>query len=722
MSYDGSENIKTLNGVGPARAAAFAKLGVKTVDDLLRFYPRAYEDRGNIRQLMESTDGEKTALCLTVATSPKKALIRRGMSLLKFRAYDDSATAEITYFNQDYLADKIRIGETYRFYGRIERKKTASGKDVFSLSSPVCEPIRESVYELPPLVPIYPLTEGLTQSTVSRTVHEALSLYSTSLSADIIPREVLVANELCPASSAMKNIHAPTSMTALEAAKKRLIFEEFFLFALGLSLGRTSREDKGASICSENDISDLIALLPYKLTGAQSRAIEEISRDMAREVPMHRILVGDVGCGKTICAAAAMLIAVKSGKQAALMVPTEILANQHFCDLEPLFSKLGIKVKLLTGSCSASQKKAIYASISEKAPEKRTDIVIGTHALISEGVCFSDLGLVVTDEQHRFGVRQREALSEKGSHTHTLVMSATPIPRSLALTLYGDLDLSLIDELPPGRQRVDTFAVDEAYRTRLNAFIQKITDDGGQVYVVCPAIEEKEEEDDALSEGEIDIRNIGMLTLFDTKKETPPLKSAVKYTSELKDIFPDKKIAFVHGKMKAAEKDAVMEAFSSGEIDVLVSTTVIEVGVNVPRASLMIVENAERFGLSQLHQLRGRVGRGTRKSYCVLVSESKGESARKRLETMKTTYDGFTIAEKDLAIRGPGDFLGTLGANGIRQSGELRFRLADMCNDTELLKSAFRCARELISSDGDLSEHPETRKAVENMFKTEALS
>lgn len=712
--------VTKLNSVGKVRAEALGRLGVECIGDLIGLYPRAYENRGDIKLLTTTENGEKCALCLTVATQPKKALIRRGMSLLKFRAYDDSGTAEIVYFNQDFLADKFSLGETFRFYGRVERKKMPSGKDVFSLSSPVAEPIRESAGELAPLVPIYPLSPPLNQNLMAKLVSEALTYLRGDASSDFIPEDIRLRNGLANRAFALRTIHAPQSMRELEAAKKRLIFEELFLFSLGTAFaGKRQRPTHGASVCAENDISELTELLPYALTGAQNRVIEEIKTDLASGTPMSRLVCGDVGCGKTIVAAAAMLIAVRSGKQAALMAPTEILATQHYNDLEKIFSAIGIRTALLCGSTSRAEKRKIYEALAESAPEKRIDIVIGTHALLSDGVNFSSLGLVVNDEQHKFGVRQRSALGEKGKNVHMLVMSATPIPRSLALTLYGDLDLSVIDEMPPGRQKVDTFALDEGYRERLIAFIQKLTGEGGQVYVVCPAVEEKEDDGEDPQEGEIlmsDISTGGDLSAyFEEKNSQSELKSAVKYAEELQERLPDRKIAFVHGRMKAQEKDAVMSAFASGEIDILVSTTVIEVGVNVPNACLMIVENAERFGLSQLHQLRGRVGRGTRKSYCVLVSDSNSERAKERLATMKSTYDGFTIAEKDLEMRGPGDFVGN-SAGAVRQSGALRFGLADMLLDGDLFSTALTEARALLEADPTLEAHGELLCEINELF------
>ena len=712
--------VTSLEGVGKSRAVGLSSLGVEKVGDLIRLYPRAYENRGDIKLLAECEDGEKQAVVLTVATMPKRSLIRRGMSLLKFRAYDDSGVAEITYFNQDYLADKFEMGASFRFYGKVERKQSRSGKYIFSMSSPIPERVAEFPEELPPLVPVYPLTASLSQNLMRGLVKQAIKAVRGSVF-DPLPEEIKERNGLPSRSFAIKNIHEPSQMKELAAAKKRLIFDEFFLFSLGISLvGREKRGSFGATECKDGDVSPLLALLPYSLTDAQKRVIDEIKQDMAKDTPMNRLLVGDVGCGKTICAAAAIYVACKNGVQAALMAPTEILAAQHYGDLKPIFEKLGIKVELLTGSTSPSEKRRIYKSIAEGDKNERTEVLIGTHALISEGVEFSQLGLVITDEQHRFGVRQRSALGEKGKPAHMLVMSATPIPRSLALTRYGGLELSTIDEMPPGRQRVDTFYVDESYRERLYAFIKKLTAEGGQVYVVCPAIEERQDEDEAEDEGDISFEEIGtegFLNLFyEEKKKTPPLKSAVKYAEELKARLPELNISFVHGKMKAKEKDAVMGDFAAGRIHVLVSTTVIEVGVNVPNACLMIVENAERFGLSQLHQLRGRVGRGARKSYCVLVSDSRGENAKMRLETMKSMYDGFSIAEKDLSMRGPGDFIASSLGQGIRQSGDLRFRLADMACDGELFSAAMGEAAKLLKKDPRLEEHKELLCEVEELF------
>ena len=700
--------VTVLHGVGNVKARAYAAAGVFSILDLLYYFPRAYEDRANIKLLAETSPDYKSAVVMTVATEPKIANIKRGMSLLKFRAFDESGVCEITYFNQNYLKEKFPIGATFRFYGKVENTK---GR--YSMSSPAAEPWVDELPP-PPFFSVYRLSEGLSQKQISQNIADALELAS-SIMPDPLPEDIRERNKLCTIYYALREIHFPTSYSNLATAKKRLIFDEFFLFATGLSLAGGKVQRLTAPACRDTDVSRLLAMLPYSLTGAQSRTIADIASDMSKSEPMSRIVIGDVGCGKTVCATAAMYIAIKNGFQAALMAPTEILATQHYSDLKPIFEALGIKCALLTGSCTPAVKRRIHAAMSAEDPELRLDAVIGTQALLSDGAELIKPGLVITDEQHRFGVNQRALLSEKNKHTHVLVMSATPIPRSLALVMYGDLAMSKIDEMPPGRQRVDTFLVDESYRERLDKFIKKQVDEGGQVYVVCPAVEESE-----LEVGEIDLSEIAIYGEELQRDEKPPLKAAVQYAEELQERLQGYSVAFVHGKMKNAEKDEVMRRFTSGEIQILVSTTVIEVGVNVPRACLMIVENAERFGLSQLHQLRGRVGRGQRKSYCVLVSGAKGrlgETAKQRLKTMCDCYNGFDIAEEDLKLRGPGDFLALSGNASIRQSGSLSFNLADMCEDSELMTSAFAEARQYLKNDPKLQNHPPLRQAAERMFE-----
>ncbi len=699
-------SVKKLYGVGDSRAAAYARVGIKTIEDLLFYFPRAYENRGNITLLAAAREDIKSAVVLTVATAPKAAHIRRGMDLLSFRAFDESGSCKITFFNQNYLKDKFPIGSTFRFWGKVER----TGRS-FSMSSPAYEPYDEQM-PLPALYPVYPLTEGLSQKQLQKDISAALPLASEKL-VDTLPPEIRSQHKLCTLAFALRNIHSPDDYNSLAIAKRRLIFDELFLFALGLRfLGKKQRS--GSAIpCTQNDISPLLSLLPYRLTEAQSRVIGQIAEDMAKPTPMRRIVVGDVGCGKTICAAAAMLIALRSGRQAVLMAPTEILARQHYDDLAPLFAKLGIECGLLIGATPAAQKRNIHARLAEPDPRRRLHLVIGTQALISGGVSFAAPGVIVTDEQHRFGVGQRAELANKNESAHVLVMSATPIPRSLALVMYGDLDISRIDQMPPGRQKVDTFRVDESYRERIDAFILKQVRLGGQVYIVCPAIEEQQVADDEVSLSEI--------TLLDRlTEEKPPLKAASVYAEQLAARLPELRVGLIHGKLTPKEKEAVMSSFASGECDVLVSTTVIEVGVNVPNACLMIVENAERFGLSQLHQLRGRVGRGSRKSYCVLMSDAKGEAAVRRLSTMCSTYDGYTIAETDLSMRGPGDFVSSSKEGGVRQSGGIRFRLAELCDDPALPADAFAAADSLIKSDARLEHYPALGATVSAMFTADA--
>ncbi len=709
-------DIKKLYGVGEVRASKYRALGISSVGDLLQHYPRGYEDRGNIRLLSECDGSEKCALLLTVATQPKSVRIKGRMTLTKFRAYDDSASCEITFFNQDYLKNTFLPGMTFRFYGKPDYK---NGK--FTLTSPAYEVWSEEA-ELPALVPVYPLTNGLSQKQIAKDMHAAFTLVAAGGGEeDPLPDDIRRRNKLCLRSYAQKNIHNPESFSALAAAKKRLIFDEFFGFALGLTISAAKQHRASAYACTSSNVLPLTECIPYTLTGAQQRVISEIRADMARDTAMSRIVVGDVGSGKTVCAAAAMLFAVQSGHQAALMAPTEILARQHYESLKEIFDKLGLKSALLLGATTAAEKKKIYAEISSQG-EDRLDVVVGTQALLSEGVEFASLGLAVVDEQHRFGVGQRSLLSQKNSMCHLLVMSATPIPRSLALALYGDLDISTIDEIPPGRQVVDTFVVDESYRDRLCNFIKKQIDEGGQVYVVCPAVEESEETADEEEQADLLLSSVSVADdIFGMSAEIktrPRLKSAVKFAGELAERFPKLCVDFLHGRLKSAEKEEKMRNFAEGRTHILVSTTVIEVGVNVPSASLMIVENAERFGLSQLHQLRGRVGRGSRKSYCVLVSDMIKEdcSAKERLMTIKNSHDGYSIAQKDLEMRGPGDFIRTAADSKMRQSGGVRFRLAEFCDDTGLMKCAFDEARRLFESDRELKEYPELRRQTEHLF------
>ena len=697
-------DVTVLPGVGKARAACYAKMGIRTLGDLLEHYPRAYENRGDIRLLADAAEEDrKCAVVLTVATQPKSVRLRSHKSFLKFRGYDASASCEIVYFNQDYLRDAFEVGAEYRFWGRVDKR----GYNGLTMSSPAAERVRAGE-RLPDLHPVWRMTEGISPRQIAKDIAAALNLLATD-TGDFLPPGIRKARALCTLSYAERNIHLPENAEALKIARRRLVYDEFFEAALGAVITRVRTRTHDAPPCPAGDIGKLTRTLPYRLTGAQLRVIDEVRRDMAKDVPMRRMIVGDVGCGKTVCAAAAMLFAVQSGRQAVLMAPTEILARQHYAELSGLFAGMGISCAVLTGGSTAKEKREVKAALA--GGELQT--VVGTHALLTGDVTFAAPGLIVTDEQHRFGAVQRATLAEKGAHAHLLVMSATPIPRSLALALYGDLDLSRIDEMPAGRQRVDTFVVDDTYRARLNGFIREQIRSGGQVYVVCPAVEEQEEREPE----EVDLADI---VNGSEKEEKPPLRAAVKYAEELAKTFPDLSVAFLHGRMKSREKDDIMGRFAAGDVQILVSTTVIEVGVNVPNACLMIVENAEHFGLSQLHQLRGRVGRGTRKSYCVLVTgvtkDRLGAPARNRLEVMRTTYDGYRIAEEDLAQRGPGDFLRHPDGDSLRQSGEVRFRLADAREDSGIMSEAAADAQQLVLSDPDLQNAPLLRARVESFF------
>lgn len=685
-------SVTELRGVGKAKAQAFAKAGISTIYDLVHHYPRAYQNRKEIMTVAEAAMACRTdmscppaAFILTVASEPKVSMIRRSMTLIKLKAFDESGVCELIYFNQPFLKDVFHTGATFRFWGR----PTLSGGKV-QLSSPVYELYSPEI-PLPPIVPVYPLSQGLSQKFISGLVKEALKIASTEIR-DHIPQEILSKEGLCTLSYALRNVHFPQSLEALESARQRLAFDEIFTLSLAMQADKKKREEGEATVFSDTDISPLLSLMPFALTGAQMRSIGEISDDMKKSVPMSRILCGDVGSGKTAVAAAAAFIAAKSNYQCALMAPTEILAKQHYADLSALFERLGIKTALLCGSMTAAQKKKVKESLS--SPDGPL-LVIGTHALLSEGVDFHRLGLVITDEQHRFGVNQRAALKNKSKDVHSLVMSATPIPRTLSLVIYGDLDVSRLDEMPPGRQKVGTFRVDESYRARLLGFIRKQKEEGHRTYIVCPAIEEEKKKEENPEE----MANI--LLFGEDNKGEPPLKAAVQYAEELQHSLPDLKVGFIHGKMKTAEKDSIMDSFVKGDTDVLVSTTVIEVGVNVPAATLMVVENAERFGLSQLHQLRGRVGRGKAKSYCILVSDSKSERSRERLDIMCKTNDGFKVAEADLKMRGPGDFFSESG--NFRQSGGVEMPFSSGMSDSTLIESAVSDAAELISKDPKLS-------------------
>ncbi len=698
-----STPITQLNGVGKVRAAQLARLGIETVGDLIYYFPRAYEKRGDIRLLSELDPERPCAFLLTVSTEVKSANIKRGLTLSKFRAFDDSGSVEITFFNSPYIKDVFHIGSTFRFWG-----KATVTKNRIQLTNPKYEPYVEGL-PMADFVPIYPLTDGISSKQIDKLIKSAINDILPEI-IDPIPDNIRLDNSLPTLTFALKNAHFPESDSALIKAQRRLAFDEMLYFGIGISLSASQRTRGDGIKFSPCSLKPLTDLLPYELTNSQKQAINDVYRDCVlgkdgNVTPMARIIVGDVGCGKTVCATAAAYITAKSKYQTALMVPTEILARQHYAELSSLLSKLGIKVELLLGSTSLKEKRRIKAALSVG----EIDVIVGTHALITDDVDFARLGLVITDEQHRFGVGQRAKLKEKAESAHLLVMSATPIPRTLALTMYGDLDISRITEMPKGRQRVDTFVVNEGYRYRLNDFVRKQVALGGQCYVVCPAIEQNDEDAFVVdySTGEV------------INERTLNLKSAIEHAGELRAALPDISVEVLHGRMKSSEKDEIMSRFSTGEVKVLVSTTVIEVGVNVPNACLMIIENAERFGLSQLHQLRGRVGRGTRKSYCVLVSDISSQKSKERLEVMRTTYDGFEIAEKDLVLRGPGDFFSSVSDNNLRQSGGFEFKYASMCDSTELLSRAFAVAKSIVLADPtlEMEQHKEIKKETDRRIK-----
>ena len=710
--YTQDTSVGALSGVGKTRETQLAKLGITTLRDLIYHFPRSYENRGNIKLLGAYDTENYCSYVLTVANAVSSVMVKKGMTISKFRAFDESGSCEIVFFNSPFVKDVFHVGSTFRFYAKASFSKTRR----LTLTSPKYEPYIEGV-DLDDFKPIYALTDGITSKQLEKLIKTAVDEVVPKLT-DPLPEAIRLQLGLPTLSFALKNIHFPKNFESVATAAKRLAFDEMLYFGLGISITSMQRAKGVGATFEKCDLKPFTDLLPYELTNAQKNAINDVYRDTVIKKDngitplMARILIGDVGSGKTVCAAAAMYIAYKSGYQSAIMVPTEILAQQHYNDLSSLMGRLGINVRLLTGSTTQARKRKIY----EEIELGDAHIVVGTHALLSDKVIFDKLGLIVTDEQHRFGVAQRAILKEKETSAHMLVMSATPIPRTLALAMYGDLDISKIDELPLGRMPVDTFVVDESYRNRLNEFIRKQISLGGQCYVVCPAIDESDTEGDML---------IDSYSEDDFRTAVPELKNVISHTDELAKALPDLNIACLHGRMKAAEKDAIISRFVNGEIQVLVSTTVIEVGVNVPNASLMIIENAERFGLSQLHQLRGRVGRGSRKSYCVLVSDAKGEKSLKRLEVMKNTHNGFEIAEQDLVLRGPGEFFSSNSNFNLRQSGGLEFKMAAYCNDSDIMSKAFSTAKMIVEKDHELklNEHALLKEEISNLiYKASTIS
>jgi len=676
--------LTQMQGIGPARAKKLAKLGLEHLDDLLGHFPQRYEDRRDIYSIQRAPEGENCCVCAMVAETPTLSRIRKGLELVKLKAVDHSGTLYLTFFNQPYLKHSLKSGDVYIFYGKLEvmgRRR--------SMTNPVFE--KEGMGQVTGcILPIYPLTAGISNHLMVALARQAVAQCADGQE-EVLPHDVRMAHQLCQAEYAARNIHFPQDYESLTIARRRLIFEELFTLTCGLALLK-DRRGRGSGRVMTGSRTEFEGLLPFTPTNAQRRAMDDMASDLSSGRLMNRLVQGDVGSGKTAVAAFGGWLAAQNGSQCAMMAPTELLAEQHARTLDALLAPAGIRVALLTGSVKGAVKKQLLAALAAG----EIDLLVGTHALFSEGVVYHDLGLVIADEQHRFGVAQRAALAAKGGDMppHILVMSATPIPRTLALIIYGDLDVSIIDELPPGRTPVATYVVGEDKRQRMYGFVRKQVAEGRQVYIVCPAVEEVEAVE-------------GLEGFAD-------LKAVTTYVKDLQEkVFPDLRVGFVHGKLKSKEKEAAMAAFAAGEMDVLVSTTVIEVGVDVPNASLMIVENADRFGLSQLHQLRGRVGRGKHQSYCVLITASKSDTARERLRALAATNDGFQIAEEDLRLRGPGDFFGR------RQHGLPQLKVADFAADMELLKEAKEAAEMVVETDPDLSrpDHRALKARVRRMFE-----
>ena len=674
---DLNKEVQFVKGVGPNRVKLLNKLNIYTLKDLITYFPRNHEDRSIPKKIAECEDGETVLIKATALTKITEIRARR-LSIYRLVVNDDSSSCVITWFNQKYLKDKFKVGEKYTFYGKIENKG-----GTFEMKSPVFD--EDGVDKnTGKIVPIYPLTSSLTQNVLRKIIESGIDEVYGNLEENI-PDYILQKYKLLDINEAYKSIHFPKSNSDFTRAKNRLVFEE--LLALQLALFRLKEgqkfDEKGIKFDSNIKMQDVIQTLPFNLTNAQKRVLDEIDKDMEKDTAMNRLLQGDVGSGKTVVSIVAAYKAVKSGYQAAIMAPTAILADQHLKNFTKILEPFGIRCELLVSSVTKKNKEKIL----ERLQNGEIDILIGTHALLEDNVVFKNLGLVVTDEQHRFGVKQRATIVAKGNNPDVIVMSATPIPRTLALILYGDLDISIIDELPPNRKKIETYAVNKEYDERLAVFVKKLINEGRQAYIVCPLVEES---DDDLG-----------------------LKSVVELAEKYKtEVFSEYRVEYLHGKMKPKEKDDIMQRFKNGEIDILISTTVIEVGVDVPNASIMIIENAERFGLAQLHQLRGRVGRGEFKSYCILKNEGKSKVCKERMKVMCQTNDGFVISEKDLELRGSGDFFGTA------QHGVPELKIANLFENIRELKEIQELASQIIADDPKLEQAKNLRlkNLIEDKF------
>ncbi len=652
-------NIQYLKGVGPTKATLLNNIGIYTIGDLIEYYPRAYEDRTQLKKIGDFIDGEYVLFIADVAKDATMQRIRKNLFIINTVVVDETGNCKMTWFNQKYIKDRLKEGNKYLFYGKV----------IYEYGRPCIE--SANIYDINQLdkiqgiYPIYSLTSGITQNYIFKLM--SLAYESKPLIQDIFSDEFRKKYNLCEINYAIQNVHFPKSFSAVEIARRRLIFEELFLFQLALMIIKDNGLGiKKKKVYKDVDITPFLDLLPFSLTNAQSKVVEEIRKDLLSNKLMNRLVQGDVGCGKTMVAAISIYIAVRNGFQATMMAPTTILANQHYEELSGYFSKLGIKTDIITSSTTKKTKEKII----QKLKNNEIDVLIGTHSLIEDNVEFNNLGLVITDEQHRFGVKQRMKLTNKGESVDTLVMTATPIPRTLAIMLYGDLDLSLIDEMPPGRTPVKTFVINDNLEYRLNNFLKKQINEGRQVYVVCPLVEDNET---------MDLKSVQSL-----------------YEKYKNEFFREYNVEFLHGKMKNKEKDEIMQRFKDNQTNILISTSVIEVGISVSNATVMVIENADRFGLAALHQLRGRVGRGTYESFCILKSNNKSLKARERLKIMEKSNNGFDIAQKDLELRGPGDFF------GFRQSGLPEFKLANLLKDISVLKDAQVAAKEVIKEDKKL--------------------
>ena len=677
------DTVGKIKNVGTQRAKLLNNLGIYTVEDIIEYFPRDYEDRRSLREISDLMENTENTFSATVEKAVENVYIGK-MYISRTRVYDDSGSVNVIWYNQKYIKNAVKKDCQDMFTGKVQIKN--GRREVISPEFEILE--KEELLNSGRIIPVYPLTKGLSQKVLRSIIKYTIDNTKNALD-DFLPKSIRMKYKLCERNFAVSNIHFPESDDAFFEARKRLVFEELFMLQTALFKIKSycDKSSSGIKIYKKRYLSDAKKLLGFELTDAQKKVVDEIMSDMSSGKIMNRLVQGDVGSGKTAVALCGAYVAIKNGFQSVLMAPTEVLAKQHYDYFSALFGKAGISVGFLSGSIKKKEKDAIYENIENG----NMQMIIGTHAVIQKDVHFKNVGLVITDEQHRFGVNQRKVLSEKGENPHVLVMTATPIPRTLALILYGDLDISIIDTLPPGRQKTETLVVNTSYRKRIYTFIEKEILNGHQAYIVCPVIEENEEND---------------------------MASVESYGEDIKKEFAKYNVGILHGKMKNDEKEAIMSDFAEGKTNILVSTTVIEVGVNVPNATIMLIENAERFGLSQLHQLRGRVGRSKEQSYCILVSDSKNQITKQRLMTMKRTNDGFEISETDLKLRGPGDFFGT------KQHGIPPLKIANLYTDMEMLKLSQEAATELLSEKDalDREENKFLKERLENILLPKTIS